>query len=101
MALNIIEMSSWPAELVRNLKRTAAKPTPQPVTVAYSAVDAPTSSRTTDSEVCCMAAPDGCPGPAARGWIADGQTVLDSGPGGHDEFENGGQPRADPALWTC
>ena len=44
MALKISFSRSCPAELVRNLNRTAANPTPQPVTVAYSAVVAPISS---------------------------------------------------------
>ena len=45
MALKISLSRSCPAVLVRNLNRTAANPTPQPVTVAYSAVVAPIWSR--------------------------------------------------------
>ncbi len=44
MALKISLSRSCPAVLVRNLNRTAANPTPHPVTVAYSAVVAPISS---------------------------------------------------------
>ena len=50
MALKISLSSAWPASLVRNLNSTAAKPTPTPVTVAYSAVVAPRSSSADDGE---------------------------------------------------
>src|SRR5438067_10437886 len=115
MAVKISFSRSCPAELVRNLKRTAAKPTPQPVTVAYSAVEAPTSSLLTGtrrnpwlrlrlrlrswdpdwsrvaSAVWLMTSPDGWPGPEVR---VDGlmcSRFLDRVRGRDQVFASGGE----------
>src|SRR5680860_536134 len=71
MALKMSFRSCWPPSLVRNLKSTAAKPTPHPVTVAYSAVVAPASSRMTANDVFCMTSPDCWPGPFDPGEFPD------------------------------
>src|SRR4051812_19739004 len=100
--------SCWPIPLVRNLKSSAAKPTPQPVTVAYSAVEAPASSRTmTESSrtrasvVLCMSSPDCRPLPFGRGEfpcaLEDSRSLARLRP----EFRDGGQPSLGSHLWTA